>query len=146
MDKNKIQVTITDLIDNEHKSHFWYGGQCAKIEYKGYVFSIEAIGDVYWYCQQDEYTSDYYKDKNNSGRFYNEMCNIFKNDDELYAAIDNDELIFDYNNWWECFVYGPDGEFHDLTWDLDASYLDEAIEEVKEYLESVIADIEEEDE
>lgn len=137
-----MKVTIVDYIDDNHRSHYWYGGQCAKIEYKGYIFSIEAIGDVYWYCKKDGDISDCYKDKNNSGRFYGEMRCDFKNDDELYEAIDKGELIFDYNNWWECFVYSPDGEFHDLMWDLDTSYLDEAIEEVKANLKSVIQNLE----
>ncbi len=141
--KNDIRVTVTDYIDDNHKSHYWYGGQCAKIEYKGYTFSIEAIGDVYWYCEKDGDISDCYKDKNNSGRFYGEMSYRFKNDDELYEAIDKGELVFDYNNWWECFVIGPDGKFHDLMWDLDASYLDEAIDEVKENLDEMIKYIEE---
>ena len=140
--KDEIKVKIMDLIDNDHKSHYWYGGQCAWIKYKGYTFSIEAIGDVYWYRQKDGDISDVYKDKNNAGRFYGEMSYLYKNDDELYEAIDKGELVFDYNNWWECFVYGPDGEFHDLMWDLDASYLDDAIEEVKEQLDDMIKYIE----
>ncbi len=143
--KNDIKVTIIDLIDDQHKSHYWYGGQCAKIEYKGYIFSIEAIGDVYWYYVEDGEESDYYKDKNNSGRFYGEMRSLIKNDDELYEAIDKGELVFDYNNWWECFVIGPDGKFHDLMWALDASYIDEAIEEVKEQLDEMIKYIEEDE-
>lgn len=141
--KDEVKITITDLIDNDHKSHYWYGGQCAKIEYKGYKFSIEAIGDVYWYHKKDGDISDVYKDKNNAGRFYDEMSYLYKNDDELYDAIDKGELVFDYNNWWECFVIDPKGEFHDLMWDLDASYLDEAIEEVKEQLDEMIQYIEE---
>ena len=140
--KNEVKVTIIDLIDDQHKSHYWYGGQCAKIEYKGYTFSIEAVGDVYWYCNKDGDISDCYKDKNNSGRFYGEMSYYYKNDDELYEAIDKGELVFDYNNWWECFVYDKNGEFHDLMWDLDASNLDEAIEEVKENIKGVIQNLE----
>lgn len=141
--KNDIKVTITDYIDDEHKSHYWYGGQCAKIEYKDYIFSIEAIGDVYCDYVKDGRVLEYIKDKNNAGIFYNEMCGYLKNDQELYDAIDNDELIFDNNNWWECFVIDPQGNFHDLMWDLDASYLDEAIQEIKEQLDEMIKYIEE---
>ena len=72
------------------------------------------------------------------------MHYYLKNDEELYAAIDNGDLIFDYNNWWECFIIDPQGNWHDLMWDLDASYLDEAIEEVKSGLDEMIAYIEEE--
>lgn len=140
---NQHNVTITNYIDDNHKLHYWYGGQCAKIEYKGYTFSIEAIGDVCWYYTDEGKTSDYYKDKNNSGGFYGEMRHLFKNDRDLYDAIDKDELIFDLNNWWECFIVDKQGNFHDLMWCLDASYLDEAIEEVKERLDEMINYIEE---
>lgn len=143
MNENKVKVTIMDYIDDEHKSHYWYGGQCAKIEYKGYIFSIEAIGDVYCDYVKDGRVLEYIKDKNNAGVFYNEMNYHLKNDNELYEAIDKEELIFDHNNWWECFVIDPSGEFHDLMWDLDSSYLDEAIEEVKERLDETIKYIKE---
>ena len=142
MKNNKIEIKIADYIDDQHKSHYWYGGSCAVIKYKGYTFSIEAIGDVYWRYVENGEMSECFKDKNNSGRFYVEMSYYYKNDDELYEAINKGELVFDYNNWWECFVYDKNGEFHDLMWDLDASYLDEAIEEVKANLKSVIQNLE----
>ena len=145
MKNNELEIKIADYIDDQHKSHYWYGGQCAVIKYKGYTFSIEAIGDVYWSYIEDGEESECYKDKNNAGRFYGEMSWRYKNDDELYEAIKKGELVFDYNNWWECFVYDKDGEFHDLMWDLDASLIDEAIDEVKGQLDSMITYIEEED-
>ena len=145
MKNNKVEIKIVDYIDDQHRSHYWYGGQCAVIKYKGYTFSIEAIGDVYWTYLDDGSESECFKDKNNGGIFYGEMSWRFKNDDELYEAIDKGELTFDNNNWWECFVYDKDGEFHDLMWDLDASYLDEAIQEVEANLDNMIAYIEEED-
>ena len=138
-----MKVTITDFIDNDHRSHYWYGGQCAKIEYNGYIASIEAIGDVYAeYSPNGEYKT-YVRDKNNAGVLYNELHNYIKNDKELYDAIHNEELIVDHNNWWECFVIDPQGNFHDLMWCLDADYLDEAIEEVKVNLDDVISELEE---
>ena len=139
-----MQVKITDLIDNDHRSHYWYGGECARIEHNGYTAIIEAIGDVYVeYAPNGEYKT-HIKDKNNAGVFYNEMHYYLKNDDELYAAIDNGDLIFDHNNWWECSIIDPQGNWHDLMWDLYASYLDEAIEEVKSGLDEMIKYIEEE--
>lgn len=138
-----MQITITDLIDKEHRSHFWYGGQCAKIEHKGYVASIEAIGDVYVeYYENGEYKTRV-KDKSNGGCFWHEIACYIKNDEELYKAIENQNLIFDYNNWWECFIIDPQGNFHDLMWALDADYIDEAIDEVIENFEAMIEYIEE---
>ena len=138
-----MKTTITHLIDQDHRSHYWYGGECAKIEYNGYTATIEAIGDVYAeYAPNGEYKYRV-KDKNNAGWFYNEMCNDIKSDKELYEAIEIGDLVFDYNNWWECFIYDKDGNFHDLMWVLDADYLDEAIEEAKAGLDEMIKYIEE---
>lgn len=138
MDGKDIEVKITQYIDDDHKSHYWYGGQCAIIYHKGYKFLIEANGDVCCEYIKDGEVEEFFKDKSNSGRFYKEMRHCFKNDDELYQAINNNELMFDANNWWECFVIDPNGEFHDLMLDLDASYLDEAVAEVKEQLDNII--------
>ena len=138
-----MQTIIADFIDNDHRSHYWYGGQCAKIEHNGYIASIEAIGDVYAeYAPNGEYKC-HVKDKNNVGWFYNETRNYIKGDKELYEAINNGDLIIDYNNWWECFIYDPQGNFHDLMWALDSDYLDDAIKEVEENLEDIIKQIEE---
>lgn len=137
-----MKVSITDFIDNDHRSHYWYGGECAQIEYKGYTALIEAIGYVYAeYAPNGEYIT-HVKDKNNTGFFYTEMDYYLKNDKGLYEAIDNGDLIIDYNNWWECFIIDPQGNWHDLMWALDADYLDEAIEEVKENFDDVIKDVE----
>lgn len=141
---NKMKVTITDFIDNNHRSHYWYGGECAKIEHNGYTALVEASGDVYVeYAPNGEYKTSV-KDKNNAGAFYTEMRNYLKNDEELYKAIDNGDLLIDYNNWWECFIIDQDGNFHDLMWDLDDDYLDDAIETVKAGFDEIIKYIEEE--
>lgn len=136
-----MKVTITDFIDDDHRSHYWYGGECARIEYKGYVALIEAIGDVYAeYAPNGEYIT-HVKDKGNNGCFYSIIGYYIKSDKELYEAIRNENLIVDNNNWWECFLVDPQGNWHDLMWALDADYLDEAIEEVSANLDDVINDI-----
>ena len=141
-----MKTVITDFIDNDHRSHYWYGGQCATIEHKGYIASVEAIGDIYAeYAPNGEYKY-HIKDKNNAGWFYNEMHNDIKSDKELYEAINNGDLLIDNNNWWECFIIDPQGNWHDLMWALDSGYLDDAIEEVKENLEDMIKYIEKENE
>lgn len=134
-----MEIKITDKIDDQHLSHCWYGGQCATIKHRGYTFSIEAIGDVCF-----EYKGgSMFKDKNNTGKLYSELCSYIKDDNALYKAIENNELVFDANNWWECFVYDPEGGFHDIMWCLDASSLTDAIEEVKESIDDIIEQIKE---
>lgn len=130
-------LNIIDKIDEEHLSHYWYGGECATIKHKGFTFSIQAIGDICCEYQKGE-NYEFFKDKNNSGRFYNEMNNYIKSDSDLYDAMERKELIFDYNNWWECFVCDENEKFYDLMWALDSIRLDDAIEEVKGSIEETI--------
>lgn len=50
-------------------------------------------------------------------------------------------LDMEHNNWWECFVYTPDGEFHDMMWALDSDHIFEGVEVVLSAMDSVIKDI-----
>ena len=139
-----MTVVITDLIDDDHLSHYWYGGHCAKIKHKGYTAHIEALGDVcVEYAPHGKYLT-HLKDKSNSGMFYHEIGYYLHNDKDLYAALKNGDLRIDNNNWWECFITDKDGNEYDLMWCLDSDYLTDAIEEVKEQLDDMIKYIEEE--
>ena len=136
----KEVVEVLDKIDDKHLAHYWYGGLCATIKYKGWTFSIHAIGDIC--CEYNKGSiSEWFKDKSNSGRFYSEMSFYLKDDQALYDAIDNNELVFDANNWWECFVTDPAGDDYDIMWSLDSIRLDDAIEEVKCSMDNVIKQI-----
>lgn len=138
-----MKVTITDFIDHDHRSHYWYGGECARVEYNGYTAIIEANGNVYAeYAPNGEYKCRV-KDKNRAGVFYSEMSSYIKNDETLYKAIEDRDLLFDHNNWWECFIVDPQGNFHDLMWALDDDYLEDAIESVKVSFDEMIKFIEE---
>lgn len=141
-----MKTEITDFIDANHRSHYWYGGECARIEYKGYTAVIEANGDVRAeYAPNGQYKADV-KDKNRSGAFYNELGCFLANDEELYKAIGNGDLKFDDNNWWEVFLIDPQGNWHDLEYVLDSSYLDEAVDEVKSLFNALIQYVEKETE
>ena len=50
-------------------------------------------------------------------------------------------LDMEHNNWWECFVYTPEGEFHDMMWALDSDHLFEGVEVVLSAMDSVMKDI-----
>ena len=138
-----MQIDILDLIDKDHMAHYWYGGLCAEIKYKGYTFSIHAIGDVYaeYYTEDDDCID--IRDKNNAGVFYEELSEYLENDADLYNAIERERLIFDANNWWECFVTDQDGYDHDIMWCLDAVRLDDAIDEVVSSMDDIIEQIKE---
>jgi len=134
-------IFIQDIMHGK-KSHYWYGGKVVEIEYKGYTFSIEAVGDVKATLYKDGEPFAYIKDKGNNGYFDSEMSPYIENDEDLYDLIGHGDLIFDNNNWWECYVVDRTGQFHDLMWALDSSNIYDAIEEVADHADEVIEEIE----
>ena len=131
---------VQPYIDKEHLAHYWYGGDVVSIEHRGFTFFISADGEVNA-SLLDEKNNElcYVKDKNRSGRFYDEMSSFIANDKELFSLINSPEgekvLVFENNNWWECYARDPAGNMYDLMWALDASTIPEAIEEVKEHID-----------
>jgi len=140
-DPEEMVVEIEDFIDADHQDSVWYGGQCARVLYKGYVAEICANGDVYAQFAPGGEFKDEVKDKNNGGEFYGVMKQYFANDEEMFAAYDRGDLIFDYGNWWECFIVDKNGVRHDLMWNLDSSDLLGAIDEVKGSLDNFIENL-----
>lgn len=137
------ELSVGYFIDLNHRYHYWYGGDVAEIKYKEYTFSVSAIGDVIANLTDnigDEIAR--VKDKGNNGVFYDEMRSYITGDEQLMQFIAEERLIFDYNNWWECFVTLPSGEFIDLMWALDGNKIDEAVKEVLEEMDQVIKNIE----
>jgi len=134
-----METIFTQDIQDKKALHYWYGGQVAVIKHKGFTFSIEAIGDIYatLYDENKEEIA-YVKDKYNGGWFDNEMFNYIKDDNMLLDLLDRQKLVFDNNNWWECFVIDDKSNFHDLMWDLDSMNIYDAIDEVKEQIEKMI--------
>lgn len=127
-------------IDILHQYHYWHGGEKVCIHYKGYRFSVCANGDIYaeLYDRNGEYLT-HVKDKNNSGGFYEEMADFISSDRRLHRLIKEERLLFGNNNWWECFLYLPDGYFVDMMWVLDAYSIKEAVLEVLENIDKIIA-------
>ena len=81
----------------------WYGGTVAIVKITDtFAVQLRAEGDVRA-CLTDK-NGDVIAsvtDKNNCGDFANEMRTHFKTDKQLYAAMDNESLILDNNNWIE---------------------------------------------
>ena len=146
-----IAVKVLEELRKNQYSSLWYGGEIASIYYKGWRFDIEACGDVYAYLFRKGDPDDqllYVKDKNNAGRLGEELQQYIKTDKALYAAINGKhskyELELGDNNWYECFVTDPQGEFHDLMWALDSDDALESVAEVIAGMDEVIADAEKE--
>lgn len=129
-----------NIIDTEHQYHYWYGGCVAKIKFEGYIFSIEAIGDIYAELLDEELIESlaYVKDKYNSGAFYDEMTVYLDNDRQLSKAISQARLLFDHNNWWECFLITPNKEFKDLMLALESDKISDAVKEVACSMQEII--------
>ena len=155
-DISGIELEIIEFLDENHLNCLWYGGKVAKIKYKNYIFSLEAIGDVK--CSLFDKNNNEIarlKDKNNMGNFYTVMSPYLKSDEDLSAAYnagnlgvikpDNDVYLdFEDNNWFEIFVTSPNGEFHDLMLVCESSdNLDEAIKETIDSMDEIIKYLEE---
>ena len=90
------------------------------VSYKGYIFHIDAAGEVraYLYLKKGGKKLCYVKDKTNGGYFRPEMTPYFRSDKTLYKLIEGEHCLYDLSfhntNWWECFVTDPQGKFHDI--------------------------------
>ena len=132
-------LEVLEFIDIEHQNTLWYGGNVAEIKYKGYRLVIAAVGDVKVEVadENDNYVG-YVKDKNNAGIFYKEFRHFIRDDKHLVKLIANNHIIFENNNWWECFMYLPDGTFVDMMMALESDLLSEAILEVADSMDEIL--------
>ena len=144
--REDILVEFTDTTMPKKHDCLWYGGEVAVIHYRQHRFILSAIGDVYANLldKQDGDRSIFYvKDKNNSGYLADEPYPYIKTDKELVAAIDGSHrryhLVLDHNNWWECFLMDPEGEFHDMMLALDSNDIFDAIAEIIAACDEIIA-------
>lgn len=142
-----IKVEFHQPICRKQYSSLWYGGLVVSIKVRGCVFAIHACGDIYatLYDKSDGTELLYVKDKSNSGRFGVDVLPYLKTDHALYAAMGDTHkryrLDMEHNNWWECLVYTPEGEFHDMMWALDSDHIFEGVEVVLSAMDSVMKDI-----
>lgn len=137
--------------DSDHRHSLWFGGRVAEIQHKGYTFILGAYGDVYGtlYNSHDEGIAEV-RDKNNAGRFREEMRPFISDDDELLTLLKNANgeykgvrrLKLGHNNWFEVLIDGPNGKQYDCGWVSESDYIDEALAEMREYMDAAIADIE----
>ena len=142
-------MTITfyqNPIDPSHLNCLWYGGAIFGINYKCYDFIVGAYGDVRAALfDNDGNELCYVKDKQNSGRFYDEMRSFIKDDAELLKLLtgkDRDRYLWlDDNNWLEVLIDTPDGDTYDLGWVLDTDNILEAITEVVAGMDEAIENI-----
>lgn len=140
-----VMVVFNDKIESRRYDSLWYGGEVAEISYKQYKFLLSATGDVYANLM-DKWDGGrslfYVKDKNNRGLLADELIPYIRTDRELYAAMRGTHirylLEFGDNNWWECFLVDPEGNFHDLMLDLASDVVFEAVAEILTEMDRII--------
>lgn len=135
--------------DPARQDSLWYGGDCVTVEYKGYRFIISANGDVIGdllEVQKDgspPRNLEYVKDKGNRGEFGAMLRRYVDSDEHLSQILagqdDEYSIELQNNNWWEVFVVDPQGQFHDLMCVLDSDKLFDAVKEVIEARDELIA-------
>ena len=140
-----VSVVFNEKIRARQYRSLWYGGEVAVIRYKQYKFLLSATGDVYANLMDkadDSRSLFYVKDKNNGGFLADELIPYIKTDTELYAAMCGTHkrylLELDYNNWWECFLVDPEGNFHDLMMALDSDGVFDAVAEILAEMDEII--------
>lgn len=132
-------------IDNEHRHSLWYGGRVAKVQHKGYTFVLGAFGDVYATLFDKTLKKEvaFVKDEQDNGRFYEEMHEYLKSDDDLEACIENGRLVVEDCNWFEVLVYDQDGEPIDMGdgWVCDSDYYDDSLKEMLDGMDEFIEEL-----
>ena len=132
-----VVIEITEDLRKSQYSSLWYGGEMARIHYKGWIFELDACGDIRAILTRKGDVGDelfYVKDKSNAGQLGGELQPYIKTDKALYAAINGQHKKYHLellnNNWYECFAFDPRGQFYDLMWALDSDHAVEAIAEI----------------
>ncbi len=146
-----ITITFVQRVNPGRTHHLWHGGRVALVSYRGWQFSIEALGDVigylYEYDGDDEQDVVRIKDKSNGGWFEHEMDNYLKHDRDIHRASADERgdfpyrLELDYGNWWEIIPISPDGREHDIMWSANDYYIFDAIDEAIGNAELVIREL-----
>lgn len=136
-------IEVCDFIEANKQYHLWYGGDAVKIQYKNIDIFIAALGDINiaLFDKSNNRQLFHVKDRFNSGSIYQDLSQYVKNDEELKKIMLNKHPKYEFNvfhdcNWWECYI-GYNGERYDITWDLDADTLTEAIIETFKELDEI---------
>lgn len=136
-----INFDSSNIRDKDHLNCIWYGGEVGSITYRGYEIVIGAYGDISIGGMLKGKEFDF-KDKNNSGRAFDEFGSII-NDKSLKELISSQDsknyLNFENNNWFEVDLIDPHDKWIDL-FNYDHILSDnilECFEHIEDYFEYV---------
>lgn len=135
-----------DVIDERHLDCFWYGDRVAEVDYKGYTFILGAYGDVRaTLLDENDNEIAEVRDIWNNGRFYHEMRHFIPDDAALIKLCQDGRLVYENSNWWKVLIDAPDGTHHDIGWVLNDDDLIDALTEMIDGMDKVIAEIKKEE-
>lgn len=107
------QIKWLQDMEQDKLDSVWYGGDMVNIQLWHYRICITAAGDIRAIIKGETYC-----DKNNGGMFRQYLNeNGIYNDDDLQKAIENGEVIFLDNNWFEIIIW--DEDIKDYIYDTD---------------------------
>lgn len=136
------KIELCKEIDLKSLDCIWHGGVMVMIHYKGYIFQIEANGEVHAVLYEDGKEVAAIKDNLASGTG-RESFRRFINDDVVLDQVLTGthhcySITYKNNNWWEVSAIDPQKIHHDLEWATQSDNLFEAIQEVIEGMDGAI--------
>lgn len=135
-EKYPVDITFNDwqIRDSKHLESIWYGGEIARIKYKGYVITIEARGDVE-VCGEVKGRKVNFYDEHNQAAAWAEIGS-FVDDEDLKKDEMKSAIIEE--NWFEFNVIEPGGKYLEYYGNnvLDGNLLD-CLEDIGDYLDIV---------
>jgi len=136
------EIELCKEIDLDRLACIWYGGKMVLIRYKGYIFMIEANGEVDIVLFEDDREAAVIRDKCASGTGREDFRRFIGNDIILSQVLTGAHprycVSYQCNNWWEVSAIDTQNEFHNLEWVTQSDNLFEAIQEVIEGMDGAI--------
>lgn len=147
LDEQELEIICSDYYSADHSYSYWHGENIVNIVSKYGVFDISAIGDVRCtlYAKKDftdkdgikykkgEFISSV-KDKNNTGKFFDEFDSYIRDDDHLLKLLCNEDenltLDVENNNWLVLTFTDNDGNMEIID-NYDSLSVEDAIKDIK---------------
>lgn len=112
------------FLDDDHLDCVWYGGLIGGFKYKGYTVDIKVYGEVYLIGNHDGEEFVYCNRYGDGAMALNADCSLrdaFPSDAALAAALAENEVWYENNNWIEAFAADEAGNyFGDFVFDEDS--------------------------
>jgi len=145
--KESYSIAFQVPVNLYRQDSLWYGGTVAEIYYKGFTFSVEAVGDIRAYLHDivtDTQVFDV-KDRYNGGALSGAMLPYVKSDKALEKALSENhgryQLHLESRNWWEVFGMDNNSTWLNETWLVYSegilSAVVDALSGIDEYLHDV---------